>query len=123
MRTWCEHKRAEQVGDDAAVWCPTCGALGILLAGHDVVAREWRYADRPSHVKCPGCGDGGDAAHIAACVHLAKDQLAGDGWERGARYVVGLVKTQVGRRGEVDFIALDEAIEAVAPTVKAWGWR
>lgn len=76
-----------------------------------------------THVKCPGCGDAGDAAHIAACMVLRGDELTARGWKRGADYVLAMAKTQIGRRGAVDVQAIADAIEAVAPTVRMWSFR
>lgn len=59
-----------------------------------------------THVRCPGCGDRGDASHIAACMTLARARSFGD----GALWAILLVEKQLARRGRVDWSRLLQAI-------------
>jgi len=62
--------------------------------------------DRRDMARCPGCRDLGDAAHIAACMSLARARSFGD----GALWAILLVEKQIARRGRVDWDRLLRAI-------------
>jgi hypothetical protein len=64
-------------------------------------------------VRCPGCGDNGDASHVAACVgnsltrKLEREaRIAREGWQAGALAMMFAVEKQMMRRGQVDWTAL-----------------
>lgn len=62
---------------------------------------------RPIYARCPGCGDWGDAEHIAACAETKIRAAFGD----GAMWCLLIVEKQVARRGEIDWSRLLGAIE------------
>jgi len=56
--------------------------------------------------RCTGCGDLGDAAHIAACASARISRAMRD----GAELVLRMAETQLRRRGSTDIAALRTAI-------------
>jgi len=99
--------------------CATCSKSHATHLVEQVAALQAaRYA------RCPGCGDRGDARHIAACVPLRmirRDEnimlVAATRYavRMAVRELLGAVRTQVGRRGRVDIGALAEML------VNRWG--
>jgi hypothetical protein len=62
---------------------------------------------RPIYARCPGCGDKGDAEHIAAC---AEQKIRATFFD-GAMWCLLIVEKQVKRRGEIDWSRLMSAID------------
>lgn len=58
------------------------------------------------HAHCPGCGDRGDAAHIAACAYARMLRPFTD----GALWLLLVVEKQLHRRGVVDWGRLMSAV-------------
>lgn len=105
--------------------CPRCLVLvGAALAHYDDKIGAWQC--RESNVQifatCPGCGDRGDAAHIAACSAGRMRRTFGD----GATWLMLVVELQLHRRGCVDFDRLMRAIDHAskrttsATTLHSW---
>lgn len=106
------------------------GALGTLLqrafiAGATLVPPPERapsvIGSPKMYATCPGCGQRGDVAHLAACRVERKDAADIEAWYRGATYALAMVRTQVGRRGAVDMGKLVDAIEAMHDAAESAG--
>lgn len=70
----------------------------------------------PTHVRCSGCGDWGDAAHISACAGARIDRARRD----GAELILRMAETQIRRRGTTDIAALRRAVAQLRGTGRAW---
>lgn len=58
------------------------------------------------YVRCPGCGDHGDAAHIAACTAAKLESI----YQDGAIAALLIAEKQLHRRGSIDFMRLVDAV-------------
>jgi hypothetical protein len=103
------------------VRCPRCLVIvGVALAHFDDDHGTWQCRENNAQIyaTCPGCGDRGDAAHIAACSGNATQVAFCD----GALWLLLLVELQRYRRGDVDFGNLLAAVAHQERMAKRHRW-
>lgn len=93
--------------------CPRCLVLvATALRHYDTTLGVWQCRESNAQIwaTCPGCGDRGDAAHIAACSSIRLRQIFAD----GATWLLLVLDLQLQRRGRPDFDRMREAIDYAA---------
>lgn len=79
-------KPCDLCDEDMASVCASC------------MERQRAIVRRSECVRCPSCGDRGDAKHIAACCAITIDKSM----SAGASHLLVVVRKQINRRGGVD---------------------
>lgn len=77
---------------------------------------------RVVYVRCPGCGDRGDAEHVAACAGARIDTA----WNEGGMYAVEIAKRMANRRrwlGAADLVGVLAGVRNTRSARRRWGRR